>query len=559
MSEPGPSWRRRVRAAAQALATLSGSKDLRRLQLGLVGSEMGNWAYSVALAIYAFDRGGAGLVGLAGFIRFLPAAVLAPFAGVIADRYPRRRVLLVCELLRAALLGGVAALVAAGAPAGTVLALVALASIVATVFVPAKSALTPALTDTPEQLTAANVAGSTIESVGSFLGPALGGLLLVASSVQVVFLATAGALLWSAALVSRIRADEPPRPSSDERAGFRSEIAAGARAIAEDRDLRVFVALFTTQTLVAGALTVLVVIMALDLAHLGRSGVGLLNGMIGIGGLVGAGVGLALVGRRGLAFQFAVGLLLWGLPLVLVGAWSAPIVVFAAMALIGVGNTLVDVAGYTLLQRSVADDVLARAFGILESLIVGSVAIGALIAPLLVHGLGNHGALVAVGALLPALTLLAWRRLQRIDAAAAAPTRGLELLRGLDLFAPLPQPALEQLAGRLEPQHVAEGETVFAQGDPGDRFYVIDSGAVEVLVDGRKARRQGPGEAFGEIALLRSVPRTAAVVAEEDTALLWLESDVFIAAVTGHAPASRAADAVIAARLSHARPTVGGP
>jgi hypothetical protein len=229
------------------------------------------------------------------------------------------------------------------------------------------------------------------------------------------------------------------------------------------------------------------------------------------------------------------------------------------MVLIGVGNTLVDVAGYTLLQRSVADDVLARAFGILESLIVGSIALGALLAPVVVDALGKHGALMAVGALLPAITLATWVRLQRIDAAAATPTRGLELLRGLDLFAPLPLPALEQLAARLEPRHVAAGETVFAQGDPGDRFYVIESGAVDVLVDGQHVRRQGPGEAFGEIALLRSVPRTATVVAAEDTELLGLERDVFIAAVTGHAPSSQAADAVIAARLSHARPAVGGP
>jgi Na+/melibiose symporter-like transporter len=537
----------------RALADVFGNAGLRRLELAWMGSVTGEWAYVVALAVFAYEAGGVTAVGLVGVIRFLPSAVVAPFAAVLADRYPRQRVMLVADIVRAVALAGAGIVALADGPSGLVYAFAAVVAVVSTAFLPAQAALIPTLARDPSELTAANVASSTIESVGSFAGPALGGLLLALTSPGVVFAATAGAFVWSALNVVRIRADAPAREDAGE-AALHREALAGFRTIFGAPSLRLVVGLYSAQTLVAGALNVLVVVTALELLELGRSGPGIFYAVIGIGGLVGAVVVLALAGLRGLGAAFALGLVLWGLPLALLGAWPATVAAVAFLAVVGVGNTLVDVAGLTLLQRTAPPAVLARVFGVLESLIVGTLGLGAILAPALVALFGIRGALVAVGLLLPLLVLASWARLRAIDERATVPEREIELLRNLPLFAPLPPATLEHLAARLERVPVVPGTVVTRQGEPGERFYIVGEGEVEVSVDGRAAATLGQGDYFGEIALLRDVPRTATVTARRETMLLALDRDEFVSAVTGHPASREAADAVVAARLARLRP-----
>jgi hypothetical protein len=232
------------------------------------------------------------------------------------------------------------------------------------------------------------------------------------------------------------------------------------------------------------------------------------------------------------------------LPIALIGVWPGEWVALVLLAACGAGNTVVDVAGMTLLQRSVPDDVLARVFGVLHSLILLTTALGAVLAPVAYHALGLRGALVLTGVILPAVALVSGPALAAIDAAADAPAT-LARLREVPFLALLPPPVLEALAGRTETVRVAAGEDVFHAGDAGDRFYVVESGEVEIA-----GARHGTGSYFGEIALLRDVPRTATVHALTDVELLALERDDFLAAVTGHAPSSAAADAVVGARLA---------
>jgi MFS family permease len=528
--------------------------DLRRLELAWAGSVAGEWSYVVALAVFAYQAGGATAVGLVGVIRFLPSAVAAPFTALLGDRYPRARVMLGTDIVRAVALAVAAAAVFADAPAGAIYGLAGFVSLVSTAFQPAQAALLPSLARRPEELTAANVASSTIESVGSFAGPALGGVLLAVTGTGVVFAATAGTFAWSALLVARIGAGERKEREVAVGGGRARTALAGFRTIGSEPRLRLLVGLYAAQTLVAGALNVLIVVTALELLDLGESGVGFLNSAVGAGGLAGVVVALALVGRRRLASDFRLGLILWGVPIVLIGVWPEQASVFALLALLGVGNTLVDVAGLTLLQRAVPDEVLARVFGVLESLVVGTIGLGAVAAPLLVAMLGIRGALIATGALLPLLAVLTWRRLARIDTALAVPERQLALLRALPLFAPLPAAAIEHLAASLIPVTAAPGAEIIRQGEGGDRFYVVAEGEVDVAVDGAPGARLGPGESFGEIALLRDVPRTATVTAAGEASLYALERDEFIAAVTGHPASAAAADAVVATRLGSLRP-----
>jgi MFS family permease len=544
------SLRRRLGESLRAFAAVFHNEDLRRLELAWSGSIIGQWGYEVALAVFAYRAGGATAVGLVAFVRLLPAAAIAPFAALLGDRFRRKRIMVAADLARVCAMGAAAAAVFGGAPAATVYALAAIAAVTGTAFGPAQSALLPSLARSAEELTAANATSTTLESVGFFVGPALGGVLLAVTSVGAVFTMTAALFLWSAFVLARIGGDSRGGPGVEADSILR-EALAGFRAVIVERRLRLLVGLYGLQTLAAGILRVLLVVTALRVLDLGPSGVGFLNSAVGVGALAGMLVVLTLVGSSRLAAVFGVGIILWGVPLMLLGIWPSIAAALVLLGILGVGNTLVDVAGLTLLQRAAPDDVRARVFGVLESVFLGTIAIGAILAPLLITALGARGALIAAGGGLSVLVLLFWRPLNALDA-AAVPESELALLRGIPIFAPLPPVTLEQLASHLSRVRVPAGQIVFRRGDPGDLFYVIGGGEVAVALDGRPPVTLGRGAYFGEIALLRDVPRTATVTARTEVELYALERDVFIAAVTGHAPSADAADAVIATRLGSA-------
>jgi MFS family permease len=535
---------RSVRALAQVVA----NPLLRRLQLAAVGSTLGSWAYTVAIAVYAFRAGGATAVGAICAARWGLSAIAAPWLALPADRVSRRLVMLVADLLRCGLLAGMTVLAALHEPALAVYALAVATSVVSTAFLPAQQALLPSLSRTPEELTSANVAMSTISSVGMFAGPALGGALLAVTNPWAVFAVTAATFAWSAACLVRIPRDKPPAVEG-EAAAVLPALLGGFRAIAVDPALRIVVGVTSAQMLVCGAFEVLLVLIAIRLLHSGNAGVGWLNAAMGVGGVVGAIAVTALAGRKRLAGDLGLGALLWGVPLALAAVWTNMGFVLVLVAVIGVGNTIVDVAGITLMQRTAPDEMLARVFGVLESLMLATLALGSLVTPAIVAALGTKTTLVLVGLFLPALLVPLWPALRRVDAAAHVPTEPLALLRAIPIFAPLPAPALERLAAGAVAVAVVAGDPVFLQGDPGDRFYAIESGRARVSIDGAETNELGPGEFFGEIALLRDVPRTATVRALDGLRLYAVERDDFIAAVTGHAPSLDAAENVVAMRL----------
>jgi MFS family permease len=548
--------RLRVRVAESfgALSAVFRNADLRRLELAWAASNIGSWAYGVAIAVYAFHQGGATAVGAIAGIRMLLTALSSPFLALLADRYRRKVVMVVCDLVRVLILGAATIAVFADAPSIVVYVLATVVTVAGSAFRPAQAAVLPGLVDKPEELTAANVTASTIESVGMFAGPALGGLLVAVSSTGVVFAVTAGAFLWSALLIARIERQEPPIERADEAAGVARGAFSGFATVARDQHARLIVGLVAAQTLVAGALNVLVVVIALGLVDLGSAGVGLLNSAIGIGGLLGA---LVLLGQaRRLAARLALGIVLWGAPLVLVGVWPNRLLVFLLLGIVGVGNSLVDVSALTLLQRAVSNDVLARVFGVLESLCLGTIALGAVAVPVLIHWIGIRGTLVVAGAFLPAVAALTWRQILALDHEAPELRRELELLRRVPLFAPLPELVLESVAAQLVPVGVEPGTAVVQEGEEGDRFYVIQEGELDVTASGEHLRTLGPGDHFGEIALLRDVPRTATVTASTPVKAYALDREAFVGVVTGHPESAAAADAVVATRLSSLRPAV---
>ena len=541
----------RMRESLRALEGVFRNGDLRRMQLASMGSVLGNWGYLVALFVYAFDQGGAAAVGLVSVIRMIPAALAAPLTGSLADRFDRRRVMISADVVRAVLMAVAAVTIWLDGPAAVVYCIVGLSTITSTAFLPAEAALLPSLVRSPGELTAANVAQSTVITTAEFLGPAVGGLLLVVTTIPIVFMVNGASFLWSAALVLGIHGHGSPAPErhvetesvDQEPSGRFAEAMAGVHTIFARHEFRLLTGLYAAQMFVVGALEVLVVVVAFDLLGTGEGGVGYLNAAIGAGGLVGGFVALGLATRNRLASDFGVGVALCGLPLVLIGASRSVLVTLAALAIIGVGVSLVDVSAITILQRTVPDAVLGRALGAVDAILHGALGIGAVVAPLLIHLVGLRSTLIAIGMLLPALVLVTAASLRSLDRRARAPAHVAEL-RAVDILGALPEATLERLAFSLQEMRLPAGSIVIREGEAGELFYVIGEGEVEVA-----GRTLGVGDSFGEIALLRDVPRTATVEATTDVVLHTLERDVFVAAITGHEPAHATAESVVAARL----------
>jgi MFS family permease len=547
--------------SANTLRAVWSNEAVRRAQLALAGSTIGNWSYSVAFSVLVYDRAGATWVGLAQVFRLVPAALAAPFLASLVDRYPKQRVLFVTDAARALIMTGLCICAAVDGPLFIIIGLATVNTVVGTLFWPAQGAMLPTLARDAEELTACNVAQSTIESTGSVIGPALGGIALAAFGTTLAFLVPVVAYTLSAIAVTRVH---PPAAATDAVAQSGDEpavpepshgVLSGLAAIFRNGDVRVLVTLYGAQVLVCGALNVLTVVAALELLDAGDSGVGALVAAVGIGGLVGAVPALMLSHRARLTTVFAFGLILWGAPIALIALAGSLPFALVMMALVGVGNTLVDVSAVTLLQRATPSDLLGRVFGVLESIVIASVAVGSAVTPALLHLIGVRATLVVTGALLPVVTLPLWRRLRRLDV-PTVDARRIELLRGDPIFAPLPGAMIEQLASSLEPVPLAASEVLFHAGDVGDRYYLVDQGTVQIARPGLEAILLGPGAGFGEIALLRDVPRTATVTAESPTSLYALRGDEFVSAVTGHATSAAAADAVIASRMHSLRPAL---
>jgi hypothetical protein len=390
--------------------------------------------------------------------------------------------------------------------------------------------------------------------VATLVGPLLAALLLHLAGVTSVFAVAAAASLWAALLLTRLRYEAPPRPPAPLGSSLLRSAADGIRAVWRSADLALIMGLAVAQTLIRGALTVLTVVVAIDLLETGEPGVGLLSAAIGAGAVLGSLAASLLVDTRRLGAWFAVGVALWGVPVTLIGVFPQQVAALLLLACVGVGNALIDLGGFTLLGRMAPDEVLARVFGVLESLVALSMGIGAVVTSLLIELVGVRPTLVIVGLLCPTCAALSWARLRGMDRSLDVRDREIALLQGVTMLNALPLPAIERLARVLERVEVPAGETVFDQGDVGDRYFVIESGEVEVVGDGRVITTLEAGQGFGEIALVRRGRRTASVRASSAVRLQALRSEHFIAIVCGFAPSSLEAVTTVDSMLDRFTP-----
>ena len=536
----------RIAIAVRSLSRVLRNPDIRALELSWTVGVGVDWAILVVALVVAYDAGGAVAVGLVSLFRMLPAMVVNIL--VDATRAPRpERVLVAVNLLRAAGAAVVAAAIVVDQPIVVYLA-VAGASAAGALVRPTTLALLPSVAVRPEDLVAANTAGALGESLGTFAGPLITGLVVASSGpAPAAAIAAAGGVI-AAALVVRVTVAAAARPAPATRS-HGLPLLAGIRELLRRRPAAVLMLSFGVQVTVRGALTTFIAILAIEVLGMGDAGVGILGAAIGAGGIIGAVFAVAMGTGGRLAGMFATALVAWGAPFVLIGVAPSPGLALIALGITGVGNALLDVSGITLLQRGVSSPSRGAVFAVLEVMASIGISIGALIGSAMVTTIGVERALVITGIALPITAVLGWPWIRRLDDEGVLPERQARLLRGIPLFAPLPLAALERIADGMEPVHFAPGQPIMTQGEEGDTYVMVESGRVLVTIDGAPSHEQGPGDGVGEIALLRSVPRTATVTALEPVEGFEVDCHTFVDAVTGHEGSWRVASDVVDARL----------
>jgi len=512
---------------------------LRKLQIATAATSLGKWAFALSLGVYAYREGGTAAIGIAALVQTIPATVAAPFFGLAGDHYSRQRVLAVTNGLRALILAAIALAVLQGAPLVVVFLLAAVFSTISTANQPARAALIPFLARSPQELASSMSIMGSIDAFSFLVGAGFGGVMLASTSVEFLLALCCLAYVVAVLLILKIPVDTRApnrRPESPVEA-----VSAGFGAILGDGHLRLATGMLATLSITDGLTNVLVIVTAVELLDTGTAGIGLLNIAYGIGGLIGGVAVFALLGRAHLTRALVIGSVALGVPLIALGLRPAEWLGLLAWGAAGFGLVVVKVSSLTLIQRLSGDRVLARVLAVVEMIFVGSIGIGAILAPVLVSLAGLQGALIATGAVLPAVAAVRWRGLRQLEIGTPVPQAAYELLRGCPVFAPLPLASIENLARRMTPIEFEQGVDIIVQGEPGDRFYVIEQGLVEVFQGDSFRRRQDVGDSFGEIALLRGSPRTATVRTVEKTRVLALDREPFLASVTGYADSHAAA------------------
>jgi MFS family permease len=563
----------RAHAVGGVLKTAFVNPDLRRVGFGFALFGTAELAIWIALLVYAYDHGGTAASTTMVLVQLLPCVLLGPLLGAYADRHRPLRVLTGGYALQVVAMDAVATAMVLHAPVVTIFVLAPLTALSFTITRPAQAALFPAVVRTAEELTAANVMCGWTTGAASLLGPALAGVGLELHGPALVVIVTTVLFALALVLVSKVRGmpetelpvsatpDSSPhgRTKGATVAALRAGLRANVAALRDSPPLRILLSLHAFYYVLVGAVDLLCVVLAASYLHMGPGGAGYLNASFGAGALLAGFVSAFLVGRRRLKNTLVLTLLAAVVALALVSTQQKIAVALLLLAATGLAGSIFDVSGRTLLQRSAPSDAVAGLFSVLEALMDLGIVLGAVLVQVTITLGGIRAALLAPAVAAGFVMLVLWTRLRRLDQAGVVPHMEVRLLRAIPIFAVLPAPTIEGIARELEAVSVPRGATLFHEGDPGDRYYAVSEGALEITRRGVVVRTVSRGQGFGEIALIRDVPRSATVTAVSDARLYALRKDLFLQTVTGHAAAARVTGQIIAGHVGEGRPAGGQP
>lgn len=534
-----------------AFLRVARSTHLRRTLLAYFSFSSVEWAVWIVVLVWAHSVGDAATVGFVAVAQLVPAALLAPSLASIVDRLPRSAAPPIVYAALAVAMAATAAAMLSDAPFSVVLGLAVLTNVLVGGGRPAHHSLTPCLAAGPTDLVAANVVATGAEGLGLFVGPALVGVLMAASSPGVAMLACVALLIASTVLT--IGFPSVTLPEIDVDSDIDAGIREGIRRFTSDGFVRLPILLGGAQGVVEGAVDVLIVLLAIEVLGLGDGGAGYLNAALGVGAVVGGLAASALVGRTRLAPAMLVSGMLTGAAMVLLAFLPLAALFLAVM---GIGYALTSVITKTMLQRLSPMSVMGRMFGLLEGVSLAGLAIGAAAAPAISEWLGVEVAFAVFGLAMPLVVAATWRSLGKADRSASVPTAVLEVLGRAETVSGLEPEALEALARDARLLSVVSGDAVVRQGDVGHEMYVIEKGRVEVTRGDTVVATLGAGDIFGEIALLSDSPRIATVTATEPTSLVAVTREAFLAALSTDPSARLAVEHMAHSRR---RETLGEP
>jgi CRP-like cAMP-binding protein/predicted MFS family arabinose efflux permease len=535
-------------------------RDFRLLTAGLAISQTGDWLYNVALLVLVLRATGSpAWVAAAGVVRLVPYVLFGTLGGVVADRYRRKQVMIVSDLARAAVMVLLGVVDLAGGAAVVAIALAGLATTFAVAYGPAEAAGLQLIVD-EDELAAANSVTTTIMNVCIALGPAVGGVLLLLGSSATAFFVNAATFVGSAVFVSRIRTDLGPRrgEAHEHVQSTWHRVREGVAAITTSPDVVVLVAAWCASAFLYGAEIVLWALLAAGRLGIGENGLSFLYAAFGVGGILAAVIAHRAADRPRQGLTLGLATLVTGISFAGFAFTHSAAVGYGLVAIDGAASIVLDVLVLTSLQRVLGNDVMGRAIGAVDSLVVAAMLLGSIVAPPLVSSLDVGGAVLVVGAIVSAAGLLVVLRARTIDRRAGARIEELSsrvvLLEAADIFAGATRATLEALAGELRPQHAAAGEVVIREGDEPDDLYLVASGHLGVTtVEAGRVGELADGDYFGEIGLLHRVPRTATVTASTDTDLWRMPGETFLRLVNEGGQRSRSLSGNVAMRLASTR------
>lgn len=531
------------------------NRDLRRLLLAVGSWSATEAAFLLAASILALDLGGPAAVGVVGALRVLPAAVSASLVSTVADRVSRP---LIVTGVNAAFVG--VALVAAvtawsGATLPVLLLVVGLGSVVSALLKPSMQAMLPQLVRTPEHLLPAHATWSIANGLGAVLGPAMAAVLLARFGVGAVFMALAIAYALTALITRTIRTEFQPARTAAARGWARLLAPLRGISLLSGRGARSVFAMLMLGRVMSGFLSVAIILRAVELVGDGQGAqvlAGSLMMALGIGSFLGSALTLGAAARHRTRW-FTAGGAVYGLAVALMGAVDGTTSSWMFLVVAGAGNAMLWTFGADLISRLLPDHVAGRGWGAIHAVGAGAYALGSMAAPLLSRQFGLSVTLLSVGFALLATPLLGWSGLRVVTRLTTPKDEDVRLLSSIPGLTALPGVAVSRIACTAEPRRFAAGTTIVLEGTPGEEFFVVRTGELAVTQGGTEVRRLGPGESFGEIALLRTVPRTASVVALTDVELLCVGQELFVASITGHRSTDVDAEEKVAALLDEDR------